>query len=225
VGFLGAVAGGTLWYLHRNTVGKLLARSELALRAKEYDRALELAESAVAQEGTNWRPYYAKAMALSGKGQYAEAREALAEAARHNPPGVTVPLAVAETYAMTARRALASEDEIRQTSVLVEIVAGLRQANDYLAGVRAPDEAGALDVQEAIGLNLSQMGTAQQLLCDRLEKESQIAGTAGDAAGQVAKHKAAEEARPWRPPARRSFRLRTRRRLPPSGSSGPSSAA
>ncbi|HUT59450.1 MAG TPA: tetratricopeptide repeat protein [Phycisphaerae bacterium] len=195
VGFLGAVTGGTLWYLHRNTVEKLLARSELAMRAKEYNRALELAESAVAKEGTNWRSYYAKAMALSGKGQYAEAREALVEAARHNPPGVTVPLAVAETYAMPARRALASEDEIRQTSVLVGAVAGLRQANDYLAGVRAPDDAGALDVQQAIGLNLTQMGSAQQLLCDRLEKESQVAATAGDAAANAAKHIAAEESR------------------------------
>ncbi|MGB3195139.1 MAG: hypothetical protein WBC39_07620, partial [Phycisphaerae bacterium] len=195
VGFLGAVTGGTLWYLHRNTVEKLLARSELAMRAKEYNRALELAESAVAKEEMNWRSYYAKAMALSGKGQYAEARDALAEAARHNPPGVTVPLAVAETYAMPARRALVSEDEIRQTSVLVGAVAGLRQANDYLAGVRAPDETSALDVQQAIGLNLMQMGAAQQLLCDRLEKESQVAATAGDAAAKAAKHKAAEEAR------------------------------
>jgi tetratricopeptide (TPR) repeat protein len=195
VAFLGAATGGILWYLHRNTVEKLLARSEVAMRAKEYGRALELAESAVAKEATNWRSYYAKAMALSGKGQYAEAREALAEAARHNPPGVTVPLAAAGTYAMPARRALASEDEIRQTSVLVGAVAGLKQANDYLAGVRAPDETGALDVQQEIGLNLTQMGSAQQMLCDRLEKESQVAATAGDAAAKAAKHKAAEEAR------------------------------
>ena len=195
VAFLGAVTGGILWYLHRNTVEKLLARSEVALRAKEYDRALELAVDAAAKEPANWRVYYMKAQAFCGKGQYAEAREALAEAARHDPPGVTVPLAVAETYAMPARRALASEDEFRQPSVLVGAVAGLKQANDYLAGVRAPDDAGALDVQQAIGLNLMQMGTAQQLLCDRLEKESQLAATAGDAAAKAAKHKAAEESR------------------------------
>jgi tetratricopeptide (TPR) repeat protein len=195
VAFLGAVTGGILWYLHRNTVEKLLARSEVALRAKEYDRALELAVDAAAREPANWRVYYMKAQAFCGKGQYAEAREALAEAARHDPPGVTVPLAVAETYAMPARRAMASENEIRQTSVFVGAVAGLKQANDYLAGVRAPDDAGALDVQEATGLNLMQMGTAQQMLCDRLEKESQVAATAGDAAAKAAKHKAAEESR------------------------------
>lgn len=195
VGVLVAVTGVTLWYLHRNTVGKLLARSELAMRAKQYDRALELAVAAAAKEPANWRVYYMKAEAFCGKGQYDEARQALAEAAKHDPQGVTVPLAVADTYATQARRSLASADSARQAPVIAEAIAGLRRANDYLAQVQAPDEAGALDVQQAIGLNLMQMGTAQQLLCDRLKKESQKDKAAGDAAGKAAKDKAAEESR------------------------------
>jgi tetratricopeptide (TPR) repeat protein len=191
---LGLIAGGLIWYLHRNTTEKLLARSELALRAQQYDRATELADSVIVKEPDNWRGYYMKAQALSSKGQYAEARQTLEEAAKHNPPGVAVPLAVADTYARPARRALSSEAEIRQTAIVVEALAGLQQANDYLGQVHAADEAGRIDVQQAVGLNLAQMAAAQQFLRDRLEKESQVAAAARDAAGKAAKHQAAQNA-------------------------------
>jgi predicted Zn-dependent protease len=192
--FVGVLTGGILWYLHRNTLEKLLLRSELALRAKQYDRALELAESAVAKEPANWRAYCMQAQAMCAKGQYAEARHVLEEAAKHDPPGVTVQLTIAATYAMQANRSLASEEAVRQTSVIVESIAGLRQAHDYLTQIRAQDETGVLDVQQAIGLNLVQIGAAQKALRDRLEKEAQVAAIAGDAAGKAAKHKAAQDA-------------------------------
>jgi tetratricopeptide (TPR) repeat protein len=194
VALAGVTAGGILWYLHRNTAEKLLARSELALRAKQYDRALELAEAATAKEPTNWHGYYTQALALCSKDQYNEARKLLEEAAKHDPPGVAVELAMADTYAAPARRLLASEESTRQTSVIVDAVAGLRQANDALSQVRAKDAAAALDVQQALGLNLAQIGTAQEALRDRLGKEAQVAATAGDNAGSAAKHKAAQEA-------------------------------
>jgi tetratricopeptide (TPR) repeat protein len=194
VAVLGLITGGLIWYLHRNTAEKLLARSELALRAQQYDRATELADSVIAKEPENWRGYYVKAQALSSKSQYAEARQALEEAAKHNPPGVTVPLAVADTYARPARRALSTETEIKQTAVLVDALAAFQQANDYLGHISATEEADRLDVQQAVGLNLSQMAKAQETLRDRLEKEAQVAASAGDATGKAAKHQAAQNA-------------------------------
>ncbi|MCX5677121.1 MAG: tetratricopeptide repeat protein, partial [Planctomycetota bacterium] len=191
---VGAVTGSVLWYLHRNTAEKMLQRSELALRAKQYDRALELAESAAAKEPANWRVYYQQAQALCGKSQYSEARKCLAEAAKHDPPGVIIPLTMADTYAMPARRSLASEEALRQTSVIQDAVAGLRQANDHLSRIGAKDNVDVLDVQQAIGFNLTQIGAAQEALRDRLEKEAQLAATAGDAAGKTARQKAAQEA-------------------------------
>ena len=187
-------AGSIYWYLHRNTTEKLLQRSELALRAKQFDRAMELAEAAIAKAPANWKGYYMQAQAFSSKGQYAEARKALEEAARHEPPGVTVELATADTYAMPARRSLASDEARRQTSVIQDAIAGLRQANDYLSRIRAKDEAGTLDVEQAVGLNLLQIGGAQEALRDRLNKEAAVHATAGEAADSAAKVTAAKEA-------------------------------
>ncbi|MCX5677466.1 MAG: tetratricopeptide repeat protein, partial [Planctomycetota bacterium] len=191
---VGAVTGGVLWYLHRNTAEKLLQRSELALRAKQYDRALELAESAAAKEPANWQVYFKQDQALCGKCQYSEARKCLEEAAKHDPPGVTIQLTMADTYAMAARRSLASEETLRQTPVIRDAIAGLRQTNDHLSRISTKDNVGALDVQQAIGLNLTQTGAAQEALRDRLEKEAQLDATAGDAAGKATKQKAAQKA-------------------------------
>ena len=196
VAVLGVMVMGIVWYLHRNTAEKLRIRSELALRAKEYDRALALAESAIAKEPGNWQGYYTRARALSSKALYDEARKALEEAAKHDPPGVTVELALADTYAMPGRRSLASEEAGRQTAAITQAIEQLRRANEYLSKVKAKDEAGAgaLDVQEAVSFNLAQIGGAQRLLGDRLKKEAQMAATAGDAAGKNAKEKAAAKA-------------------------------
>jgi tetratricopeptide (TPR) repeat protein len=189
------LAGVVLLYLHRNTAEKLLQRSELALRAKQYDRAMELAGAAADKEPANWLAYFKQAQALCGKGQYDEARKLLEESAKHDPPGVTIPLAMADTYAMPARRSLASEEALRQPSVIQDAIAGIRQANDYLSRVTAKDNAGVLDVQQIIGLNLTQIGGAQQGLRDRLEKEARLAATKGDTAANIAtKQKAAQEA-------------------------------
>jgi tetratricopeptide (TPR) repeat protein len=187
IGVLGTLAAGTAWYFYRNTTEKLLVRSELAIRAKQYDRALELAESVIAKEPKNWRGYYMRSQAYSNKGQYDEARRSLAEAAQCNPPGVAVDLALADTYAVQARRTLASDEPSRQVAALTTALSQLRQANDSLAKVRAEEEAGKLDIQQAVGFNLSHIATAQRLLVDRLDKEVQVAETAGDKTGARAK--------------------------------------
>jgi tetratricopeptide (TPR) repeat protein len=191
---LGVMALGIYWYLHRNTAQKLLIRSELALRAKEYDRALQLAESVIAKDPGDWRGYHARGKALACKGMYDEAREALEEAAKHDPPGVEVELAVAETYAMPGRRTLASQEPAIQPSVILEAVGHLRRANEYLALVKAKDEASSLDVQEATAFNVAQIGGAQRALSSRLKKEAQRAQLAGQVAEKEANEKAAKSA-------------------------------
>ena len=194
VAILGVMAVGIYWYFHRNTAQKLLIRSELALRAKEYDRALQLAESVIAKEPGNWRGYYARGRALGSKGLYDEARKALEEAATHNPPGVDVELAVAETYAMPGRRTLGSQESAIQTPVILEAVGQLRRANEYLSQVKAQDEASSLEVQEAMAFNVAQIGGAQKALSNRLRKDAQRARLAGKVAEQEAHEKAAKSA-------------------------------
>jgi tetratricopeptide (TPR) repeat protein len=184
------LAAGVVWYVHNNSATKLLARAELALQAGEFDRALALTRSAIAKDPANWRGHYVQATAYSRLGRYDEARKSLAEAARHEPPGVTVELAMGETYANAGRRTLASPESGQKPSVLKDSVAQLRQANEYLAKVQAKDEAGRLDLQQAIALNLVTIGLADMALSRRLEKEAQTALEVGDIAALDASRKA-----------------------------------
>jgi len=184
VGVLVVLAGGTVWYLHRNSTAKLLARAEVAMQAKQFERSLELSEAAIAKEPDNWRGYFVRAAAYSNLLKFDDARRSLDEAAKHNPPGVTVELAIADTYAMPGRRTLASEDAGRQPAALREAIAQIKKANEYLAGIKAAEGKDRLDVRQAVGLNLVQMGFGQRALAAGLEQEAQRAESAGDAAAR-----------------------------------------
>lgn len=180
VAVVGAVVGGVLLYRHRTSATKLIVRSELAVRAQQYDRALELADAAVAKEPGNWRTHYARSQALSAKGDGEAARQALAEAARHQPAGVVVELAVADTYAMPARRTLASAEGTRQVAVIAAAVEQFRQANAYLEGIKPAEDASALSIRQAIGFNLVQVSVAYRQMAARLDKEAATATAGGD---------------------------------------------
>ena len=190
----GIVAAGIVWHVHSNSAAKLLARAELALRAGEFDRALALTSSAIVKDPANWRGYYLQATAYGKLQHYDRARQSLEEAARHGPPGVTVELAIGETYAGAGKRTLASPEFGQKPSALKDSVAQLRQANEYLAKVQAKDEAGRLDLEQAIAMNLVAIGLADTTLSRRLEKEAQTALEVGDIAALDASRKASAEA-------------------------------
>ncbi|MBM4016886.1 MAG: tetratricopeptide repeat protein [Planctomycetes bacterium] len=194
LGVLGGLALAIAWYLHQGTTAKLLARSELAMRGQQYDRAMELADAVIAKEPANWMGHYQRAQACLHLGRYDEARASLGEAAKHGPTGVTVELAVAETHAMPARQSLASAESPVSVASLTQAISGLRQANDFLAGVQARDETDVLDLRQAAGLNLILIGSAQRALSNRLDKEADVAEVARDLKTRDAKRQAAQDA-------------------------------
>ncbi len=107
----GGLAGGIYWYARQGRGTKLLARAELAIRAEQFDRAVELAGSYIAKYPEDWRGYYLQARAYNRLGRYTEARTPLENAARLQPTEVAVPLTLAETYALPAKRSLAAEGD------------------------------------------------------------------------------------------------------------------
>lgn len=178
---LAALVGGGVWYyLRQNSPAKLLARSELALRGKQFDRALELAIAAAEKDPEAWEPYYRQARAYLAMGRYDEARRALDEADKRQAPPVAVAILRSETYATPGKRALSQEATMRQSGALVEAIGQIRQANTVLQQIQATEPRDIADVRQALGMNLVQMGWAERALAWQYVREAQTAETARD---------------------------------------------
>ncbi len=194
VGVLGAVGAGLWWYFHRNTGWRVLARADLALRAKNFDRAIEMAKDFAAANPSDFRGPYMQAQALIGLGRYEEARTMLGEAARLGPDRSEIPMALADTYAHPARQALAADPASLRVDAMRAAIEQIGQARDVLDKAKPSDPTAALDIKAALGLIEVELGFANRTLSERLKKEADIARGAGAAEQAAAKAKAAEEA-------------------------------
>ena len=58
VGVLGLIGAGIWYYVRQNTGWRLLARITVALQAKKYDRAVELAERYIESNPGKWQGFY-----------------------------------------------------------------------------------------------------------------------------------------------------------------------
>jgi len=194
VAVLGAAVFGVWWWVRRNTGERLLARARLALQAKNFERALDLAKRYTDGSPDDWRGPYFQAQAHIYLGRYDEARNALTEAARIAPDEVRIPMARADTFAHPARRSLASRQAAVPEDVLRGAIKQLAQARDVLAGISIPDENATLDAAEALGLVETELGSARRALSWRLSKDAEIADTAGATDQAKAKRKESADA-------------------------------
>jgi predicted Zn-dependent protease len=197
VGVVVVLAAGVTWYVYRNTGAKLMARAEVAMQAKQFDRSVELANAAIAKDPKNWRGYYIRSMAYTNLQRFDDARESLKEAALHDPPGVTVELAMAETYAAPGRRTLASMESRRNPKAMEAAIGQIKDANKelakYLADVKDKDGKDALDILQAVAQNLVQIGSAQKDISVRLEEEATVEETAKNDVKRDALRKGSQE--------------------------------
>lgn len=194
VGVLGGLGAGVFWYVRRNFGLKLLARAELAMRAEKFDKALSLAERYVAKYPDQWRGRYVKAQALIHLGRYADARSALAEAAKLEPSEVLIPIALAESYTLPARRALARRETMDQPRVLTTTIKQFKQANEILLKANTSGPKRALDVRQEIGLNYHRIAFAWRAVGERLAREAKTAEVSRDADSAAAKRKESDAA-------------------------------
>jgi len=102
VAVVAAIAAGVVWYVHRNTGMRLLARAELAMQARQYDRVIELSRAYAADNPGDWRAHYYEAQAQIAIGRYDEARKALEDAAEADPSRIEVLLSRADTFSRPA---------------------------------------------------------------------------------------------------------------------------
>ena len=198
VGVLGAIVVGALLLVaplvYRNGGETLLARAELAIRAKNFDRAIEMGKRYAAANPDDWKGPFVQAEAHISLGQYEEARNRLDAAAKAAPDEVRITRARADTFAHPARRSLASNDPNLPADVMEDAIGQLEEAKKVLEKVPTSDGEAALDVSEALGLIEMDIGYARKRLGNRLEKEAEVLKAAGATERATAKRKEAEDA-------------------------------
>jgi tetratricopeptide (TPR) repeat protein len=174
-----AIAGaGVALYINANSGPKLLARINLALKAGNLDKALNLAETYARKYPDNWRGYYYQARARSRQSNYALARPLLDKAASLNATEPSIILADAETYSLPASQALSPAVADPNTRTILGVVEDLTQAVRILSAFKPADDKAAIGVNEAIGLDYRTLSVAKSKLSARLEAEAQIAEAA-----------------------------------------------
>ncbi len=134
ISILGGLATGAWWYLRQTSGPKLLARAELAIRAQRFNKALNLAERYATKYPHDWRGHYVKAKALLSLGRESDVRATLAEAGRLAPSEISVPIALAESYSVPARRSLTGKDTVGKPGLVSEAIS--KTVSSFIASLR-----------------------------------------------------------------------------------------
>jgi len=135
---LGMVVGSVAWLYRRGTGPRLLSRAQVAMRAGQFDKALELARTYAQQHPKDWTGHYYQGRALSRLGKYDEARKVFVRAAELAPDDPSIPMALATTYFLPARRVMLPMDPSVQVEALKQAAADLVKADEILAGITGP---------------------------------------------------------------------------------------
>ena len=194
ISILGGLATGAWWYLRQTSGPKLLARAELAIRAQRFNKALNLAERYATKYPDDWRGHYVKAKALLSLGRESDVRATLAEAGRLAPSEISVPIALAESYSVPARRSLTGKDTVGKPGLVSEAIKQLNRANNILLGTMPSDAKSASELGQHIGLNHHRNAVALRAAAENLAKEAKIAEASGAGQLAAAKRKDAEAA-------------------------------
>jgi tetratricopeptide (TPR) repeat protein len=161
---------------------RLLKKADVKIQAGRFDEAVDLAEQYITREPEKWQGYFTKARALSGAGRYEDAREPLRVATERSPATILVPLALAQTYAIPARRLLSapggrvSADTIREALVLFEDAGRiLDETHERIASDSQAKQDLRLSVLEQRGLNRRYVGFALAMLSETLLQDAETA--------------------------------------------------
>ena len=169
---LGLAGGGIYWYVRQNTGEQVLKKAMLALRAKNYKKAAEMAGRYVIQEPKDWRGHNIFGEACLRLGRYDEARTAFHEASRLEPSEVGPILGLASAYAFPAKRELNRQDTSSPVESLRDAIGRYVQANDIVLKAKATDAKSKLDLSERLGRDHRSISMAWRAVADRLAKEA-----------------------------------------------------
>jgi tetratricopeptide (TPR) repeat protein len=189
---LTGIIGGVWWYVRSNSGFRLFKKVEVAMQAKQYDHALDLAAEYARKYPDEWHGHDAVGQAMISLGRFEEARAPLERASQIDPTQASVWLRLADTYALPARRAVDDRRTREQSGLLRKAVADLRQATLTLRGAKV-SRAGALDIQECEGKTLLYTSIARDLLSRRLRVEARYDESAGRTADRDRRRREADE--------------------------------
>jgi tetratricopeptide (TPR) repeat protein len=177
---LGAAGGAVAWYVHRQSGSRLLAAAEVALTAKQYDKAQALGASYAAKYPDDWRGYHMQVRALNFKGRFIDSRELIARMPTPaDDTGKSVmQYLLADTYAWPARQSLSTPENLKIPSVLATAIELLQQANELLLKAPAASPRSQLDAAEYRGINARIIAIASRRMADHYSRLSDAAAKA-----------------------------------------------
>ena len=174
----GGVGMGIFWYVRQNTGQRLLNKATLALQAKNYQRAANLAEQYIAETPEDWHGHNMLGQACLRLGRHDDAREAFREATRLEPSEVGPIMGLASSYALSADRDLTERDTSSPIAMLKEAIDGFARANEVILKAKTTNAKGALDLRERLGRDYRSISVAWRMIGDRLAKEADRADKA-----------------------------------------------
>jgi len=169
---LGAAGAGIFWYVRQNTGLRLLNKALVAMQAKNYRKAVTVAERYIGQEPEDWRGHNVLGRACMQMGRYEDARSAFRAAARLEPSQIGPVLGLAGSYAAPAAQGLSRQEAGSPVDALREVIDGFLQANDIILRAKATDPASALDLRERLGRDHRSIALAWRAVSDRLGTEA-----------------------------------------------------
>ena len=179
------LAAGVYWYTHRHSGTNYLERADVAMKAKNYDKAGALAVRHIEAYPDDWQGYYYQARAFFGAGRYVDARKPLTDAHRRFPDRVSITIALADTYSRPAAGTLKPGPDAKSSELCRGAIKRFLQAQDILdaAYARIPSDKiatvdGGVRLLEQVGLNRMRLRKAQLILVGRLAEEAKVARAA-----------------------------------------------
>ncbi len=169
---LAGISGVIFLYVRRSAPEKLLQRANLALKAKQYEEAAELAAKYSSKKPDDWRGYQRQGDAYLRLGRYEEARKAFDRGSKCPKAPLDPSLGIAKRYSHPAMRLLAEKKKRKTLSELEEGVTLLERSVEVLDGLETKTPADWLRVLEAIGINQERIGYAQGQLAQLYREEA-----------------------------------------------------
>ncbi|MHC4983000.1 MAG: tetratricopeptide repeat protein, partial [Planctomycetota bacterium] len=173
-----ALAAGScgVWFaLRGRSAARTLARANVALRAKQSEQALRLADEYVQRAPADWRGHLIRGLACTALGEYSRAREALQKAIELNPLEITASMALARTHSLPALHALDNNRPKPSVSDLRGCIKELQKANEILRASRPNEPVRALGVRQMIASNTTYLARACHKLAQGLSEELSMA--------------------------------------------------
>jgi len=188
---LAALVVGGVWVRHATSAERLLERAGVAMEARKYDKAADLAQQYV-DKTHDWRGYLLLGQAYNKLGDHAVARVALVRAETLST-NAEIRLALMDSYTTPARTLLSRRGGDR-LGAIQEALSLLDRAR--AAAEDAPDEArSAVALRSANGLNYVALAKAERSRSDALSTQAATDQAAGLTVQSDAKLTQAQQAR------------------------------